>query len=154
MKRTGFIRTAYSHATVPLTPATRTGVVRRVSDEVRAVPKDVAAKPGKRAPTVMEQKWMDAIVRYGCIACVLDGQQPRPTAVHHILRGGRRIGHLFSLPLCDTPQGGHHQNGASIGLVSRHPYKARFEAKYGTELELLAMLKQKLGFFDGYEVKA
>jgi len=41
----------------------------------------------------------------------------------------------------------------ALGLVSRHPFKARFEAKYGTELELLAMLKQKLGFFDGYEVK-
>lgn len=140
-----FARRTYSRVSVPLTPATRTGVVRRVSDEVRAVPKGIQAKPGKRAPTVVEQKWMDAIVRYGCIACVMDGQQPRPTAVHHILRGGRRIGHLFSLPLCDP---GHHQNGAALGLVSRHPFKARFELKYGAELDLLARLKKELGVYE------
>lgn len=129
----------------PIVPVVRCGVVRRVSDEVTVFPKDVAAKPGKRAPTVVEQKWMDAISRFGCVACWLDGRQPRPTAVHHILRGGRRIGHLFSLPLCDP---GHHQNGAALGLVSRHPFKARFEAKYGTELELLARLKKELGVYE------
>jgi hypothetical protein len=117
------------------------------------MPKGVKAKPGKRSPTVAEQRWIDSIVEYGCVACRADGMAPRPTAVHHILRGGRRIGHLFTLPLCDTPSGGHHQNGAAIGLVSRHPYKARFEARYGTELELLAMLKVDLGFFDKWEAK-
>lgn len=116
------------------------------------VPKGVKAKPGKRAPTVEEARWMDAIVGHGCIACDLDKGPPRPAvAVHHILRGGQRIGHLFTLPLCDP---GHHQNGEQFGLVSRHPWKARFEAKYGSEMELLAMLKQRLGFFDKYEVKA
>jgi hypothetical protein len=115
------------------------------NDAVVAVPKSIKAKPGKRAPTVEEKRWMDAIVEHGCIACVLDGHSPRPTAVHHILRGGRRIGHLFTLPLCDP---GHHQNGDSLGLVSRHPNKARFEAKYGKEMDLLAALKVKLGFFD------
>jgi hypothetical protein len=115
---------------------------------VVVVPKDVKAKPGKRAPTAIESSWMSAIVAYGCIACRLDGVPPRETAVHHILRGGRRIGHLFSLPLCDP---GHHQNGQAMGLMSRHPFKARFEAKYGTELELLAMLKKELGVFDKAE---
>jgi hypothetical protein len=117
-----------------------------VGGEVRAVPKGVTAKPGKRAPTVEEKRWMDAIVRFGCVACYLDGMESQPmrTAVHHILRGGQRIGHLFTLPLCDP---GHHQNGQQYGLISRHPHKARFEAKYGAEIELLAMLKVKLGIY-------
>lgn len=89
---------------------------------------------------------MDAIVRYGCIACRLDGMPPRQTAVHHILRGGLRIGHLFTLPLCDTMDGGHHQNGAGIGLVSRHPNRAAFEDRYGSEVNLLEMLRKELGF--------
>ncbi len=109
------------------------------SQAVVAAPKGVKCKPGKRAPTKEESEWMDKIVRLGCIACILDAKPTRPTAVHHILSGGRRIGHLFSLGLCDP---GHHQNGGPIGLVSRHPYKARFEAKYGTELELLEIVRR------------
>ncbi len=113
--------------------------------------KGAKARPGKRAPIKVEAQWMDAIVEHGCIACILDGHEPRPTAVHHILRGGLRIGHLFTLPLCDP---GHHQNGAQFGMVSRHPNKAEFERRYGTEMELLALLKEKLGFFERYEVNA
>ncbi len=121
----------------------------KASNEPVAVPKEVKARPGKRTPTVIEKKWMDAIVEHGCIACRMDGKEPRPTAVHHILRGGRRIGHLLTLPLCDP---GHHQNGRQFGLVSRHPYRARFESKYGTEVELLAVLKVRLGFFDEWKM--
>jgi hypothetical protein len=61
--------------------------------------------------------------------------------VHHILRGGVRMGHLYSLPLCDP---GHHQNGGQFGMVSRHPFKARFEQRYGTEAELLQRLRVKI----------
>lgn len=102
------------------------------------VPKGPKAKPGKGAPTKDEAAWMSAIVAYGCIACRLDGHQPRPTAVHHILRGGVRMGHKYTLPLCDP---GHHKEGGPLGLTSRHPYKPRFEAMYGTELALLAHLQ-------------
>lgn len=106
------------------------------------MPKPEAARPGKRAPTADEKRWMDAITAYGCIACRMDGLGVVPPAVHHILRGGRRIGHRFTLPLCDP---GHHQGGAERGMVSRHPWKARFEQRYGTELNLLATLQVALG---------
>jgi len=100
----------------------------------RPIPKEtVKAKPGKRAPTAEEKRWMDAIVAYGCIACHIDGLGRRDPAVHHILRGGQRIGHRFTLPLCDP---GHHQGW----VFSRHPYKARFEQRYGTEDFLLRKL--------------
>lgn len=101
-------------------------------------PKAEKAKPGKKAPTVAERAWMDWIVAHGCIACQRDGLGHRAAAVHHILRGGQRMGHLHTLPLCDP---GHHQGGQPLGMVSRHPWKARFEARYGTEYELLADLQ-------------
>ena len=101
--------------------------------------------PSKSA-TKIEREWMDRITEHGCIACRLDGNH-RPAAVHHIVSGNRRMGHLFSLPLCDP---GHHQGGQQFGMISLHPWKARFVARYGTELELLAMLKVELGYFDEY----
>lgn len=123
----------------PRAPALR--VVPSATSMVVSIPKPVAVKPGKRTPTKAEREWMAAIVALGCIACHLDGVAPRPTAVHHLLRGGRRIGHLFSIGLCDP---GHHQGGAQFGLVSRHPWRAHFEAKYGSEADLLAEVARRL----------
>lgn len=106
-----------------------------------ARPKGEKAKPGKHAPTKDEAAWMDAIVRYGCIACRIDGVRPRRTAVHHLLRGGVRMGHKHTIGLCDP---GHHQGGKPLGMVSRHPDKAAFEKKYGTETQLLKKLQRLL----------
>lgn len=108
------------------------------NDAVFTVPKGEKAKPGKGAPNAEEREWMDWIVSYGCVACRIDGLGFTPPAVHHILRGGRRMGHLFTIPLCDP---GHHQGGESRGAVSRHPWKARFEERYGAEADLLARLQ-------------
>jgi hypothetical protein len=101
-------------------------------------PKGEKAKYGKKTPTKEERAWLDFIVEHGCVCCRIDGNGVRPAAVHHILRGSFRMGHLHSLPLCDP---GHHQNGQQFGMVSRHPFKAQFEAKYGTEQQLLADLR-------------
>ena len=57
--------------------------------------------------TKAEQEWMDDITQIGCIACYVMGVAGTPGAVHHLLRGGRRIGHLWTICLCDP---GHHQN--------------------------------------------
>jgi hypothetical protein len=107
-------------------------------DAVVAAPKGVRCKPGKRAPTKEEAAWMDRIVAFGCIACYRDVNPGQPAEVHHILSGGRRMGHLFTLPLCP----GHHRDGAGVpGLVARHPHKARFELRYGPELFLLELVR-------------
>jgi hypothetical protein len=96
------------------------------------------AKP----PTKAEREWMAWLVGFGCIACYLDGNMGEPAAVHHMVSGNRRLGHRFTLPLCDP---GHHQNGEQFGMISRHPWKKRFEAKYGTEAELLEWLRARRG---------
>jgi len=120
-----------------LQPATRTATYAGTTT-CQPVEKDVPCRPGKRTPTKAEREWMDWIVAYGCVACRADGLGYRPAAVHHLLRGGRRIGHLYTIPLCDP---GHHQGSQPMGFVSRHPWKHRFERRYGSEEHLLANLR-------------
>lgn len=124
-------------------PSPRTPALRVEDGKARAcvpIPKPEKTRPGKRTPTKAEAEWMDAIVSYGCVACRIDGGGIVAPQVHHMLRGGRRIGHLFTLPLCP----GHHQDDGS-GLVARHPWKVRFESKYGTEAFLLDVLQAAIG---------
>lgn len=116
-------------------------VIARVGDTVSPQPKGEAARTGKRAATVEEGEWMAAAVEHGCIACWLDGRGFSPACIHHILRGGVRMGHLWTLPLCP----GHHQDGhGAPGLIARHPWKVRFEERYGTELELLVLTYERV----------
>lgn len=143
-------RTAFKRASVPRVRAALIGmhtaptsVMAQSVDTAAAVPKGERAKPGKRPATVDEAERMDRVVAWGCVACRLDRVAPRPTAIHHLLRGGVRMGHRYTIGLCDP---GHHQDGAPIGLTSRHPWKARFEARYGSELQLLALTDEALGY--------
>ena len=83
--------------------------------------------------TKAEREWCDAIVQIGCIACRVMGFVGTPAEVHHLLSGGRRIGHLHSIPLCP----GHHRSSEGMVKIGRHPFKRDFEEAYGTEAELL-----------------
>lgn len=97
---------------------------------------------GKVPPTAAERDWMNKVAAFGCIVCWKFYGIKLPCAVHHILSGGRRMGHLFTIGLCDP---GHHQGGDKEGrFISRHPWKARFQEAYGTELELLEELRGML----------
>lgn len=89
--------------------------------------------------TSAERDWCDQITRLGCIVCYLHGFGHTPAAVHHILKGGRRIGHMHTIPLCYT----HHNSGVNTRIaVSRHPYRAEFERRYGTESYLLGKTRE------------
>jgi len=83
----------------------------------------------------------------GEYAPVLAGNKPRPLtgaeAVHHLLRGGQRMGHMWAIGLCEP---GHHQNGQPLGMTSRHPWRTRFEREFGTELDLLNYLIRELSW--------
>lgn len=132
-----FKRATYSRAKVPVTPALRKASY--AGSAGLAVPKEpVKAKPGKRAPTVEEAAWMDAIVRWGCVACRADGHFFEPCEVHHLLRGGHRMGHLWTIGLCVR-----HHRGGSKDAPSVHPWRKQFELEYGTQLELLAALQME-----------
>jgi len=81
-----------------------------------------------------DKERMNAIAQMPCIVCLLYFNAETPAGVHHLVEAGRRLGHQFTIPLC------HPHHGAEIRsavLVSRHPYKAEFERRYGTEAFLL-----------------
>jgi len=91
--------------------------------------------------TIAEQRWMDAITDLGCIVCAREGRGYVPACVHHLLRGGRRIGHLHTIPLCPA----HHSGGVcNDEYVSRHPFKREFERRYGTEEQLLEDTRRRV----------
>jgi hypothetical protein len=90
-----------------------------------------------------EKAWLDASVRLGCIVCRLQGLGATPAEPHHLLlKSGRRMGHLFTIPLCPA----HHRGQRNDeGCTSRHPYRAQFEARYGTEAVLLERTRELVG---------
>jgi hypothetical protein len=95
-----------------------------------------------KTPTVAEATWMSRAQRIGCLACRQDGHYSE-AEIHHIVSGNKRMGHFYTLPLCPS----HHRHGTEHE-PSVHPWKKRFEAKYGTQLELLAKLQVELGVYD------
>lgn len=143
MRRSGMRKPIPERVRSVPTPGTGRGVMAASGGDVVSVQKGELAKPGKRPATVDEAERMDRVAAWGCVACRLDRVAPRPTAIHHLLRGGVRMGHRYTIGLCDP---GHHQDGAPLGITSRHPWKARFEARYGSEIQLLALTDEALGY--------
>ena len=87
-----------------------------------------------RSPSVSEKKWMDDVRSLGCIVCRQEGKGHTPAEIHHI-DGKTKLGaHFHVIPLCYY----HHRQGSDIGqFTSRHPFKKRFEERYGPEVELM-----------------
>ena len=112
---------------------------------VVAVPKGTTAKPGKRAPTAEESRWIAACMEFGCWACYRDTGKAFVAAseYHHIVESGRRLGHRYGYSLCPP----HHQPDSRFGYVSIHPgRRPEFLARYGKEREILHALEDLLGF--------
>lgn len=81
-----------------------------------------------------ERDWRDSILQLGCIVCRREGLGETPAEQHHMLSGGRRMGHMYSIPLCYL----HHRSGRDDAEVtSRDHNQRRFEARYGKESALL-----------------
>ncbi len=91
-----------------------------------------------RKPNKEEKKWLDAITELGCIVCRQEMNIYSPAEVHHINGGSN---HLESIPLCFE----HHRSGRySKPCTSRHPYKGMFFKLYGSDRELLDIVKEML----------
>lgn len=88
--------------------------------------------------TVAEKNHMIAVAQLPCIVC-----QAWPVSVHHAETGmGGRKNHMKVLPLCWN----HHQGRDGIHKMGRKPW----QAKYGTEQELLAKVAQQLTTENSY----
>lgn len=127
MKRTGFLRTQVKEA----------GAVVRIKKTMKS-----RGMKG-RAPTAEEQVFMNAIASLGCLACAKDGITNPWISLHHIDGRTKPGAHKLVIGLCAS----HHQQDDSDPMrrLSVHGHKAQFEARYGTQYELLAEAKAKLG---------
>jgi len=105
-------------------------------------------KSALKSPTKAESHRISWIKMHGCIACAKDGKH-RYADAHHILDGGRRIGHDHTIPLCEW-----HHRGINLFdtltdsqveelLGPRLTSKRAFIDRYGTELELLAEIDDR-----------
>jgi hypothetical protein len=93
----------------------------------------------ERTVTEAEKRlWSRMVQVVGCIACYLDGTPTDYVSIHHIDGRTKPGCHKKVLPLC----AGHHQDGTGNNkdLIAVHPFKARFEALYGNQLELLQLV--------------
>lgn len=85
----------------------------------------------------------DMLQRIGCLCCRRNGTQVFPAEIHHLLSGGRRRGHQFTLSLCIW----HHRGVVPHGVTSLQatldhgPSLARgskaFHVHFGSDDQLL-----------------
>lgn len=98
----------------------------------------------ERAVSAEDKRLWDRMAQeVGCIACLLDGHPNTYVSIHHIDGRTKLDCHKEVLPLCAP----HHQQDDSDMMcrIAVHPNKARFEARYGSQYELLDQVKEKLG---------
>jgi len=92
-----------------------------------------------RRPTAAEDAHMNHVAELGCIVCRLHMQTYTPCEIHHTDGKTKSGAHFKTLGLCHW----HHRGGNDCeSYTSRHPYKAEFEARYGSEEELMAKTKE------------
>jgi len=92
-----------------------------------------------RQPNMKEAHHLADVVELGCIVCLNQGFI-NPAEIHHTEGKTKKDCHFKVLPLCFE----HHRKGGDKEPISRHPYKKRFETKYGTEQELLKQVGKLL----------
>lgn len=97
-------------------------------------------------PTKTEKKYWEAVASLGCIACKKDGYLNMVVSIHHCDGRTKKGAHMKVLPLC----AGHHQDGTGNdkNMIAIHPYKKRFETKYGTQQELMDKVNEQLLSFN------
>ena len=91
-------------------------------------------------PTKAEREFHNKLANFGCVACLKDGFYNSWVSIHHIDGRTKPGAHMLVLPLC----GPHHQDSGDPRFIAVHPWKARFEEKYGKQMDLLAEIKKAL----------
>lgn len=109
-------------------------------------------------PTKAEAQRFDAMARCACLACLMNRQLGWGATLmelesHHLLSGGRRVGHMHTVRLCHY----HHQAKRLPGAHTSYRAAAeifgpslereprRFRHVYGTDADLLALQNRMLG---------
>lgn len=103
-----------------------------------------------KPPTKDERARFQRLQEMGCVCCRLFTGRYRAPDIHHLVEGGRRLGHSYTVPLCEwhhrgLPPAPWNANLAEMWLgPSLAASKRRFVAVFGTERELLDLTNQRL----------
>lgn len=94
----------------------------------------------------LDRTRLDLLSSLGCVVCRNLGYGPTPSEIHHLIgiahKGlSQRSSHQKTIPLCPE----HHRGNEGIHGMGRKPW----EAKYGTQDELLAQVNQELEHGEG-----
>lgn len=139
LARSQLSRTGFKPRTAEMA---RSGFLARSTNNGRERVKS-SLKTTQRKPTKPEKiLWTRMVEVVGCVACRIDDNPNSAATIHHIDGRTKPGCHGLVLPLC----AGHHQDatGEDKTLIAVHPYKARFEQRYGPQLRLLALVHQLL----------
>lgn len=93
-----------------------------------------------RSVTATQKKFHNQMAGLGCVACRKMGIFNNHVSLHHVDGRTKPHSHWYVLPLC----GPHHQDMGMPGIHPVHPYKARFEAEYGSQKELFVECVSRL----------
>lgn len=124
----------------PMARAAKIGVLGAASVQRKAPARKAAMKTKQRAVAPAEKVLWDRLANLGCIACMKDGFYNPHVSIHHVDGRTKPGCHLLVLPLCAP----HHQDDGS-GALAVHPWKARFEKRYGSQLDLVAECMKMIG---------
>lgn len=91
----------------------------------------------------LERNHLQRVAELGCVVCLRLGCGQSPAEIHHIRTGqgmSQRASNFEVIGLCPA----HHRTGG-YG-VAIHAGQKTWERQYGTEDELLADVRRRLGF--------
>lgn len=137
MKRTELKRTPMRASSIAKVPKPAKSVKSASIGTKKAAPAPRAKmKTRQRAVSAIEKALWSELAEIGCIACMKDGIYEPDVSIHHIDGRTKEGCHKLVLPLCAS----HHQEGTGKNpyYIAVHPWKNRFEARFGTQQELLA----------------
>ena len=100
-----------------------------------------------RTPNKKEKEHMDKVSQLGCVVCRNMGMGFVPCEIHHIDGKTKENAHMNVIGLCFE----HHRRGENNPIyVSRHPYKAEFVKRYGSEQKLLEQTQDLLEIYEEF----
>lgn len=71
---------------------------------------------------------MDLLREMHCMACAIKGDfKKQKVEIHHLKRGNKRMGHLYTIPLCNA----HHQGNRGSTEPAVHRGMKAFRAAFG-----------------------
>jgi hypothetical protein len=110
------------------------------------------------SPTKAQSRRIDTIKRAGCMACRINDRRLWPRCdgegsdAHHLLSGGRRRGHAYTIALCPWHHRGNRPEDCRTDADALHRYgpslakgTRMFRETYGTDDELLTAQNELIG---------